>query len=378
MNKFIASLGLASLCFITVSCDGDGLFPFRSTRQIRCTVGVADTRSLPITTDGSATNGTQSPLSIRNIGFTMNAYADEAYHDNETNTDYSAGKYFGKTVSYSGGNWTIADDPVWLNDVNLRFFSWAPSSPAGTLAINKDDTDCNNAQMPFTYTAAAPSVSTDPMTTASTSDLIFAYNSQKVAYNTSGTKTSGNEEVSIKFNHAMAQIRFCLSTDDGTFGKSIKLISVKVKNEPVGGSCEFNGDGTLSAGTLFSWTPSTTKGDFLQTFTNAIFPGPPASGTEVIPTGWVKSSYTKNSNTYNLYTCTGDILFLVPQKNFTGKKVDVTIQEGTDDPITLTASIPDGSWEAGKYYSYKIKAMKTLSLTLLKGDWIDGSEDLEF
>lgn len=348
---------------LVASCDG--LDQVHSgARHISCTVGVAGTKSTPITTTG--TN------SITGYGFVMESYADEAYHDNATNTDYSAGKYFTETVTYSSSTgWTISNDPVWLNGVNLRFFCWSPldsdlkgSRSVATAAVQSD-------VLNFSYTANSG------YTSATTEDLIFAYNAQTVEYDDTGAKTSGDEEVSIEFDHALSQIRFCLSTDDATYDKSLKLVSVKFKSEPVGGSCVFKGTGTVADTTLFTWTPSTTTAAFTQTF-NAEFGKLDSSSNEIVPTNWVKSSYTKNSTTYNLYTCTGDVMFLVPQKNFTGKKIDVTFQKGTDTPFTLTASLPDDTWIAGKYYTYKIKALKTLSLTLMASDWVKAEADLEF
>lgn len=382
MNKNILFPGLAIMILLVTSCDKLNIFSPGS-RQIRCVVGVSGTKALPITTAGAATNGTVSPLDIRSLGFTMEAYADEAYHDNETNVDYTAGKYFTKSVSCTKGSpdvWTINGDPKWLNDVNLRFFSWAPTTTSGTrtfVTTTYDPETPESTKLAFDYAYDATTVSgVSSCPSTNTEDLIFAYNSQKVAYDKYGNKTSGNEEVSIHFYHALSQIRFCLSTDDGTYDKSLKLVSIKLKDEPNGGSCVFDG-APASGDPMFDWDPSTTKVNFTQAF-NAEFPG---TGTpETIPTNWVKSSYTKDSTTYNLYTCTGDVLFLVPQASLAGKKLDLTFQKGTADPFTIEASIPsdgtDDKWEAGKYYTYKIKAVKIVSLTLVKQDWIDGGSDI--
>ena len=360
MRKVFLLTGLMITTMLAASCDKFDMFN-KGHRHISCTVDVSGTKSVPITTS-----------SIQGFGFVMEAYADEAYHDNETNEDFSAGKYFTETVTYSSSDgWTISNDPVWLNGVNLRFFCWSPldSGLKGSRSIST--ADVKSDVLNFSYTANSG------YTSATTEDLIFSYNAQTVEYDDKGEKTSGDEEISIKFYHALSQIRFCLSTDDATYDKSLKLVSVKFKSEPVGGTCAFKGTGTVDANTMFTWTPSSTPAAFTQTF-NSEFGKLDSSSNEIVPTNWVKGSYSKNSTTYNLYTCTGDVIFLVPQKNFTNKKIEVTFQKGSADPYTMTATLPDGTWVAGKYYTYKIKALKTLSLTLLSSDWIDGSEDLEF
>ena len=363
MRRSILFTWLLIMMILAASCDKiDPIFS--GPRHIRCTVGVLETRSLPISTTGIN--------SITKYGFVMEAYADSAYHDNKTDIDYDAGKYFTETVTYSSSEgWSISNDPVWLNGVNLRFFCWSPldSGLKGSRSITNASVKSDTLR--FSYTANSG------YTSETTEDLIFSYNAQTVKYDESGSKTSGDEKVSIEFSHALSQIRFCLSTDDGTYDKSLKLVSVKFKSEPVGGNCIFKGTGTVAANTMFTWTPSSSTADFTQTF-NAEFGKLDASSSEIVPTDWVKGSYSKNSTTYNLYTCTGDVMFLVPQKNFTDKEIEVTFQKGTATPVTLTASLPDDTWVAGKYYTYKIKALKTLSLTLLASDWVKAGEDLEF
>lgn len=374
-NLFTSGLLIAACLFS--SCDKIDSFHAGS-RQIRCVVGVSGTKALPITTAGAATNGTETPLDIRDLGFTMEAYADAAYHDNETNEDFEAGIYFTKSVACTKGTpdvWTIEDEPDWINGVNIRFFCWSPIATSGTRTITPSTTvGSDELQFSYVYTPISAAY-----TSEAAEDLIFAYASNKAEYgDTYGEsdygelKDGSTDEIDLTFNHALAQVRFCLSTDDGTYDKSLKLVSITLKNEPNGGNCVFDGGGSIADGTMFDWTPSTTKVNFTQTF-DAEFPG---TGTpETIPDDWVKSKYTEDSIDYNLYTCTGDVLFLVPQE-FTGKKIDITFQKGTAEPFTLEASIPDGTWEAGKYYTYKIKAVKIVSLTLFKQGWIDGSSDI--
>lgn len=326
--------------------------------KILCTVNVASTRGVPVTT-----------ASIKTTGFVMDAYASGAYHDNETDTDYSAGKYFSKSVTYASSAWSISDSPKWINGVGINFFCHAPQEPAGSLAITKSDEDTSD-EMTFNYTAPVPA------TNANTEDLVFAYKSQTVEYESDGSLKSGSESVDLTFYHALSQIRFCLSTDDGTFPSDMKLISIVLKGAKqtdgtypgmiASGSCVYKGSTNI-----FTWTTGTEMSNYTQTFGPAVF----NSGT---PSGWVLGSYVKDSNTYNLYTCTGNVLFIIPQDH-DNCAVDITMQKGTADSFTVTAKLPDTDpWEAGKYYSYKIKASKNLSLSLMASDWISGSEDLSF
>lgn len=382
---------LSALALLLASCGKESILGRRNPQAIKLTVqGVMDTKASVITT---------STLS----SFYLSSYATRSWrkdsigqstplHDPGLYVDPVGGSLKDIQVT-KGSGWTITGNEdesspafSWLNDVAMNFFAYAPSADPtasdaakGTLAITKADNSLD-AYYPFTY-AASVVTSTNTVSSGDCDDLLFAYASNKVIYesdNTSadfGNLMSGSETFNLTFYHALAQIRFCVSTDDGTFNPAISLKSVTLKGVSsaglvANGNCTFNG----SAST-FGWTLGTTKANYTQTFGGTA--GSVTFGTTA-PTGWVKGSYTDSgSNTYNLYTCTDDVLFLIPQ-NPKDCVVDITLNVGgTDTTITgkLKAVDPSNSgkiWEAGKVYTYKIKAGKNGGLDLLPDGWANG------
>ncbi len=275
----------------------------------------------------------------------------------------------------------------WISGVATNFFAYAPVAVNGTRNITKAETGTTSidANYPFTYDAT--SAATGGVVTADKcDDLIFAFTQHVATFGTDpsdavhyGELVSGStDKFNLTFYHALAQIRFCVSTNDGTFDPSIKLKSITLKGVSnagmvANGSCVFNG----SAST-FGWTLGTKKVNYTQTFggTDGVTFGATA------PTGWTLGSYTDSaSNTFNLYTCAGDVLFLIPQ-NPKDCVVDITLSVGgTDTTITgklqaVSSSDSSKIWEAGKVYTYKVKAGKNGGLDLLPDGWANGGGNI--
>lgn len=366
--KNIQKLCLVFLCLLAAASCGKIGISSPGTHAIRCRVVVNDTKSVPITTDGA-----NSTTSITSTGFKLLGYADEDYYSNDPKDNLGsetnpkpAGKYFESSVTHSSG-WSVSGSPEWLNGVNIQFFGYAPMSPSGSFSITRSDTDTSD-ELSFSYTAPIPA------TNSNSQDIVFSYASKTVTYDDKGNIGTGlDENIDLEFYHALSQIRFCVSTDDDTFSDELRLISIVLKGAKksdgtypglvTSGTCVFDGGDSD-----FDWTMGSTMSNYTQAFGTG-----GADFSSSTPTGWTKGTYTKNSTTYNLYTCTGDVLFVIPQDH-TNCAVDVTVQKGaTGTPTTLTAKLPDtSSWVAGMYYTYKIKMTKSLTLTLLNGDWIGG------
>lgn len=428
MKSKILLMMIALPALVFVGCDKMHPDKSGSSPAIKLTVSGVETKAKVITDKVHHSSYSADMYDfIETTGFNISAYVTQAWHKElNDGTEIPAGLFVDPgyydgvkpagskalkdiKVTYDSSRdnepWRITGNDganyadhrfSWVNNVPMNFFAYAPIasntvgsvdySIKGALDITKADTSVD-AYYPFTYAAA---VSSGVVNSSDCEDLIFAYASNTATFGDDPTKddygklVSGSTDlISLTFHHALSQIRFCLSTDDGTFPSTLKLVSVKLKDITAKGSCTFNGVATTNAG-RFSWViDDTDKADYTQDFIDAQF-GKTDSGTgeEIIPQNWEKSSYTENTQTYNLYICSGDVLFLLPQDP-AGKELDITLQIGTADPFTVTAKLPaiDASddtriWEPGKYYTYKIKAFKTVTVELIANDWIDGGSEI--
>lgn len=283
----------------------------------------------------------------------------------------------------------------WVNATQMNFFSYAPVTTKGTRVLPSDTTDGTPVTTPFEeysfkYTELAAS---GDVPSTNCEDLIFAFNAHTATFGGTygqsdyGKLVSGSTDtLNIKFYHALAQIRFCLSTEDGTYTPTTKLVSVKLKGPestttpgtftgiPSSGTCVFDGTPANNAG-RFTWTIPADAASYTysQSF-NASF----ASST---PTGWEPSEYGATGAKKNLYICSGDVLFVLPQ-SLSACAVEITVNDGGADsiitgylPETVTTATGNGpvTWEAGMCYTYKIQASRNIPpLTLLPPEWIEG------
>lgn len=326
-------------------------------------------------------------------GFYEGPY-DESKYPTECDTlkDVTV-KYY---PSLSPEQWRIAgnedyDTPAfsWVSGVATNFFAYAPVTVKGTRTISKADNSLDETY-PFTYKAQAQGDSV--VTSATCEDIIFAYTQHVAAFEADSSKANygdlidgSTDKFSLKFYHALAQIRFCVSTDDDTYDSGVTLSYIKLGGVedksttpstypgiPSSGSCVFTGPST------FTWSSLADSHIYSQTF-NAKFPDPTAASLD--PSGWTRGTYG-SSPSHNLYTC-NDVLFVIPQS-----LSECVVEVGFEDVATgekfsqrghlpaTTSSSTDVSWEAGKYYTYKIKASKGLGFTLLTPGWIDGGADV--
>ncbi len=288
----------------------------------------ADTRGSIITTTGISK-------------FWMTAYGNADWHDNATNTDYSANsKYFeAKVVTKDSGTgaWSIANSPTWINDIGMTFWSWSGFlSPApGPDPVDDDPTD-NKAT--FSYTNNG------------TQDLIYAFNREKRKFDSKGNITEGSgtyksgskDAMDIKFYHALAAVRFDVS---GLKRNGLTIKSIVFKGVVNYADCEI----TVGTATTdnpfplsFDWTPKTgtsNKADFTVALASTDF----TETADGIANALMPMSSSK-------------FLFLIPQ-DVQGKDITVeltfTNASGTDK--TLTASLNHATpWDAGKYYTYRL------------------------
>lgn len=247
------------------------------------------------------------------------------------------------SVTYDGSVWSLLDgqgkEYLWRNNVPTVFWSaypeFASSNDVRTMhwpADKADDAD----QKVFTFDYSNLPANTQQ-------DLLFAYNYQRASFgSTSGTDDYGKlidgttDEVSILFRHALAAVRFDVSS---LLAKNYTIKNVSFSGLAADGVCTVSGTG--ANGIDFSWDRSGTK-------------------TTGCTMALKASDFTEKSldgTTDNaLMARTSDkFLFLMPQE-ISGKGVVLEIVFETPDALVVTKSVEldHVAWEAGLIYTYKL------------------------
>lgn len=325
--------------------------------SIRIRVRTSGTRSAEITTSSLEEGGK----------FVMDAKLDDEAYDFTKTPKEPVNQYYiqsggSANVLLKSGAWALSTDYNWVAEDLTRFWCYAPETVNGNRAYGDMEfgTEAKTAKMSFDY--AMPSAGqTDSdgnhIDADKCDDIIFAYADKKFSSNTS-------DYIDLTFNHAMSKIRFCVGIDDGTFDTTLKIKDITINNVPTSGSCIFDGEGTIDAGTMFTWSGvgSSTKKTFSQTV-NASFTTKPAGWTAVADT------LTDHSITHR-YVCE-NAFFLLPHA-MSGVTVDITFIAGDEEILVEGVTLPDYTWMPGKYYNYKIGATtlgRTVKVSVKLADW---------
>lgn len=368
------------LCFAAVSLVGCDVPDGYRSHKIEVRVTASDTKGSVVTTSSLTKAG----------AFNMCAYVADSYFVAEGEPNHPAGICFGDleatsaNVVQNAGSWGITGEPDWIADIPMRFWSWYPAVPAGTRTI-AGPVDGEGASsyagdiLSFSYSLPVTDGETDADAAAG-EDLLFAF-----------TKKTYNEDdpsIDVTFHHALAQIRFCLSTDDGTFDAgSLGIQNISLTNLKTSGSCRFSDDGN-AANNAYAYKPSEDSYDLFE------WSGQAGSATigqdyevssflDPALTGWNRGSYSKNSHTYNLLTNT-NVFFVIPQElsGNTGASDDNGISIDFifgDRTITKTVILPADEWLADHYYTYKIKATtvgRDIDMSVNLVGWSDRDDKL--
>ena len=310
-----------------------------------------------------------SEITTANISeFAMECWLDDDYVEYDGGPTITERKYFGPVkVSKSSSTWSFETDQYWINDIPMRFWSYAPKTTKGTRTITSSSLSGKN-EIAFTYSNTTTSVS-------NLEDLIFAYNKENRVFDEEGNITSGSgsgsdETVDIKFYHALAQIRFAVSPDDGTFDTSsasgYEIVSVEVDGAPTSGSCTFNGDDAKTAVRApygFTWSGQSGTSAFANN-----------CGNYTSPINWSSKTFKTVSNENKTLYTTKDVFFVIPKSGVKNLKVTFKPKAGGSN-TSKTVTVSD-DWKAGEYYTYKINTTAVpsgpeLSLSLTVGPWDD-------
>lgn len=223
-------------------------------------------------------------------------------------------------ASKSGNNWYASGDTqAWPTDGALSFYAYAPYQHASLSLQGSDDVTKNKT---LRYVAST-SLGSQP-------DLIVAKSE-----NISRTSSSANSAVQLKFSHALTAITFSVSAD--MIPGTVKRITVK--------NVSGQGDYNISTGTWGS------RGA--------------ASASYAISLGTSGAGIAVKAGESKALTDGSSALLMVPQTFAAGSsaQIEMVFHDGNKDR-TVTASLADTSWDAGKHITYVLSASSITTLQL--------------
>lgn len=400
MNKvnIIKSLALLSVVLTTGSCAKQ-LTPFHTNGHIGCIVDCDGSKAsgsaastpgtyisrrtikggtgfdlietvyeneLPL--DGYVTKGKQitedgadGSINIQEDGFKMAAYAESNWWDNtkpegepgSRSNPNTPGSYFTADVTYSG-EWAISGSPKWLNNVFTTFWCWdmdtdSRISPSYTAGLNP------LGNLSFSYSLPDPDSSEPYDDAVNQKDMVLSYNSEYRSFLEDGSLDTGHssgsrtdDKINIRFYHALCAIQFFT----GNIPDGYRISRISLKN--VAGSANFS----VAPGTF-----DNAKKRWPLIFTCSGY-GATATYSQDCSINDSAIADRSSSSTRNL---PGDTktFFMIPCTFGAGTDaaLEVTITNGSKD-IVNTFSLENSSWDAGKYYTYKISAAGEVSVTI--------------
>lgn len=366
VTVFVLSAGL--------SCSRQDPVAPHGNAAIKIEVTGLDTKSQVTTTSALEASG----------AFTMDAFIDDVYEDEDENV-YPAGQYIdgstvGGNVRLSGRTWSLVPKSdgtpwTWVGSIPTYFWAWYPVNVSGRAIYGPEDISTSpdkikySGKLLFSYTTPTPNQINDADRAY---DLLFAYSKQTFI------KKNNNDAVTITFHHALSQVRFCVSTDDGTFdATSLSIKNISISGLKTKGKASFSDSGNAAMNNShvsFDWTDLEGNGTYGQNYG--------ASFKTSSVAKWDKGSYTSpvDHKTYNLYTC-NNVFFFIPQKVTDTNQMTVTF-EVDGKYITKTVPIADNDgvqWIGDYYYTYKINATRVgrdIDLSVSLAGWSDRDDKI--
>lgn len=353
---------IAASCALFASCEK--ISGLSSPTPILVSVDRVDkTRSHAITDDNFKSTD----------GFIMDAYVGDYYTDPENKTgvvnpweENAGGKYFTASVQYTGGQWVMAEH-YWIKNTPTTFWCYAPITtkvPSTWSFSDPESVNANTRQfsfnMPHGQSADGKYIDADKA-----DDLIFAYKEQNYVGN--------NQFVNLTFHHALSQIVFCVSPDDGSYDKNLVIKDISITLIPTTGSCTFNGEPDNPAPEkYFTWESLGNEGNVSQTY---------AASFASAPLGWdIEDIIDENTGQHSktLYSSKNNF-FIIPFSldDYPRAEVSITFTDPNGDRVvSKPLETPDkpsaGVFGAGYYYRYKIGATdlgRDINLSVSLADW---------
>lgn len=221
----------------------------------------------------------------------------------------------------SGNIWYASGDPqAWPTDGALSFYAYAPY---GDGSLSLQGSDAVSKSKTLRYVASTSNISAQP-------DLIVAKSE-----NISRTSSSPNSAVQLKFSHALTAITFSVSAD--MIPGTVKSITVK--------NVSGQGDYNISTGTWGSLGA--------------------ASASYSISLGTNGAGIAVKAGESKALTDGSSALLMVPQTFAAGSsaQIEMVFHDGHKDR-TVTASLANTSWAAGKHITYVLSASSITTLQL--------------
>lgn len=266
---------------------------------------------------------------------------------------YGANLYFDNVLNYeSNHRWKTPVTYYWpTNTGNLDFWAWAPQTlPTGKGTRDDIKGKINNSSktVSFNYTMQAPDA-TNKKDAENQQDLIFAYSSTKM------TDHAGC--VPLQFKHALAAIRFKIANTGVYTIQSVSMSGIAPK-----GNCTY-APNAVSPNPMFNWSldGSVSRVTFVQTFTE-------------------KNVSKIESATFTELGKEETTFLIIPQTlDGSSQKLTLNYREESTN-LSIEASIPAITWEAGKLYTYTITMPSDHCILEVEvEDWIpEEAEEIEF
>ena len=415
---------LILLCLLAIACGKQEADRRHSDNIIRIKMDAESTKASVLTKDLLKADPRGK--------FIMEAYVDkDVFNDKEGQHAHTrvGNAYFGPTsklpenVIYEGESWNLwywdpakaSKEPCyWVSsNGNMSFWSWVkPLNGDNDITIDKDKSalyltspnvdKTKGVKMVFDYSLPTPTLETNPDATslidaANQEDLVFSYWQAALTNKTPDEEEPTypeKEDVWVHFYHALSQIRFCFSNNDNTFENNIKIKSIAISDVASGGTCSFWGKIGMDEFTKFDKQTSNKDRDVASVFSWSDLQADKTYRQDYNVTvdsstsypGWTAGTYTKDSDTYNLFTCQ-NVFMMIPQVlDGKAKKASVrlTIVDSSkpenQQEQEFISYISD-KWEAGKYYTYKLNYKSgqiSFSVKLEKWGIIDGDQPREY
>lgn len=288
-----------------------------SDRTIGFNIETAETRSNAVTSDNIATEYGSFICDIHLASLDEESAARDSYNQH----------YVDKaTVEYTAEGWKfkMAAQPTWVNGIQSQFWAWAPATVATrTIAAIEPNAD----QIGFSYTLPAANGTSDA---SNQKDLVFAYNAKTFRDNA----PNPDPNITLDFKHALSEIRFIIEADNLS---DIDLPSIKLENVAAKGDFTFATDGTYGC-------TASGKATYGQNNMFSTAQAGTLSGKKVF--------YTTNN------------FFMIPQT--VGEDTKVTLKRTSGETLSAGIKAIKATWEAGKYYDYKLSvSARDLSVTLV-------------
>lgn len=251
---------------------------------------------------------------------------------------------------YTGGKWVMPVE-YWRNGIQTTFWSYyIPESSTSSISFTLPSADASDEQLKsLNFTCTLPAPGTEDNDALNLKDFVVAYNHDV------RTSSHAGGPIGIEFHHPLSAVRFAVNdggiSGSATSGDNDYVEISKVELVDVKTQASFTASGSDTNTCSISCNSTSGSATYSQVSTRADIND---------------GMFTGSSSEY--------VFFMLPQ-DLTAVKARITLQkrrkitvysstgydvdhfEWSDEAITETRVVTlGGSWESGKYYTYRINA----------------------